>query len=251
MFRLFFLPSIYKYFYLAKNERKKSFFPCKPLEFQTIFLFYLFSAVGTTMQEDFGFLNANNCYSEKPSTSTPNPTELDLDPTHSSAFVKTTSQAVKIKLEESSPDVNKWPFNYGINFLWVFRLIQTNILHSHITLVLGEHRMIQWYQASIKESIIMTLNFYAQIQQAPKIPPPQSHLLLNGKLTRPNLSWNMCQNCQQLRSNCNDQAQEYDEKVQWSFVFIIKPSHQNISITMNLNRILRKSVMSWDTSSNF
>lgn len=69
------------------------------------------------MQEDFGFLNANGCYStsEKPSTSVPNHT-LDLDAANSSSFTKTTSQAAKVKLEES-PDINKWPFNYGINFL--------------------------------------------------------------------------------------------------------------------------------------
>lgn len=68
------------------------------------------------MQEDFGFLNANNCYSEKPATSAPIAPELDLDAVNSSAFTKNTQQATKVKLEES-PEINKWPFNYGINFL--------------------------------------------------------------------------------------------------------------------------------------
>lgn len=68
------------------------------------------------MQEDFGFLNANNCYSEKPATSVPIAPELDLDAANSSTFTKNTPQATKVKLEES-PEINKWPFNYGINFL--------------------------------------------------------------------------------------------------------------------------------------
>lgn len=58
------------------------------------------------MQEDFGFLNVNNCYSEKATTSTSAVVE-DLD---------ATIKPPKIKLEDS-PEINKWPFNYGINFL--------------------------------------------------------------------------------------------------------------------------------------
>lgn len=74
-------------------------------------------AVGSAMQEDFGFLNVNNCYSEKATISTPHPTELiDLESTNSSTFNKSSLQPAKVKLEDS-PDVNKWPFNYGINFL--------------------------------------------------------------------------------------------------------------------------------------
>lgn len=65
------------------------------------------------MQEDFGFLNVNNCYSEKATTST---TLIDLESTNSSSFNKNSLQPAKVKLEDS-PDVNKWPFNYGINFL--------------------------------------------------------------------------------------------------------------------------------------
>jgi hypothetical protein len=71
------------------------------------------------MQEDFGFLNVNNCYSEKVTTSTPTtPVELiDLEAANSTvAFSKSVLQATKVKLEDSV-DVNKWPFNYGINFL--------------------------------------------------------------------------------------------------------------------------------------
>ncbi|CRK90499.1 CLUMA_CG004125, isoform B [Clunio marinus] len=76
----------------------------------------LFS-VGSTMQEDFGFLNVNNCYSEKATTSNTNPNELiDLESTNASTYNKTTLQPSKIKSEDS-PDINKWPFNYGINFL--------------------------------------------------------------------------------------------------------------------------------------
>jgi len=60
------------------------------------------------MQEDFGFLNVNNCYSEKTATSTSASSELiDLEASTATA---------KVKLEDS-PDINKWPFNYGINFL--------------------------------------------------------------------------------------------------------------------------------------
>lgn len=67
------------------------------------------------MQEDFGFLNVNNCYSEKATTSTPHPAELiDLEATTATTFVK--QLPAKVKLEDS-PDINKWPFNYGINFL--------------------------------------------------------------------------------------------------------------------------------------
>lgn len=69
------------------------------------------------MQEDFGFLNVNNCYSEKATTSTPHPAELiDLEATNASAFSKSSPTPAKVKLEDS-PDINKWPFNYGINFL--------------------------------------------------------------------------------------------------------------------------------------
>jgi hypothetical protein len=70
------------------------------------------------MQEDFGFLNVNNCYSEKATTSTSTPVELiDLEATNSTTFSKSVLQPPKIKLEDS-PDINnKWPFNYGINFL--------------------------------------------------------------------------------------------------------------------------------------
>lgn len=69
------------------------------------------------MQEDFGFLNVNNCYSEKATTSHANPAELiDLESTHSSTFNKVLLQPPKVKLEDS-PDINKWPFDYGINFL--------------------------------------------------------------------------------------------------------------------------------------
>lgn len=69
------------------------------------------------MQEDFGFLNVNNCYSEKATASTAHPNELiDLESNISSTFNKSPLQPTKVKLEDS-PDVNKWPFNYGINFL--------------------------------------------------------------------------------------------------------------------------------------
>lgn len=75
-------------------------------------IFLLSPLVGNTMQEDFGFLNVNNCYSEKATTSNPTPGELiDLETT-SAVF----SKVPKVKLEDS-PEVNKWPFNYGINFL--------------------------------------------------------------------------------------------------------------------------------------
>lgn len=81
------------------------------------FLFNFNFAVGNTMQEDFGFLNVNNCYSEKATTSTPTPAELiDLETTNSTSFSKNSSQTTKVKLEDS-PDINKWPFDYGINFL--------------------------------------------------------------------------------------------------------------------------------------
>jgi hypothetical protein len=69
------------------------------------------------MQEDFGFLIVNNCYSEKATTSAPAPVELiDLETTNSTGFSKNSPQTPKVKLEDS-PDINKWPFNYGINFL--------------------------------------------------------------------------------------------------------------------------------------
>lgn len=70
------------------------------------------------MQEDFGFLNVNNCYSEKATTSIPIAADLaDLESTNSSAFNKSSLlQPPKVKLEDS-PEINKWPFNYGINFL--------------------------------------------------------------------------------------------------------------------------------------
>lgn len=71
------------------------------------------------MQEDFGFLNVNTCYPEKATTSTSTAAELiDLEPTNGSTFNKNTVQPPKIKLEDS-PDINQWPFNYGINFLYV------------------------------------------------------------------------------------------------------------------------------------
>lgn len=69
------------------------------------------------MQEDFGFLNVNTCYSEKATTSTSTTAELiDLESTNGSSFIKNTLQPARVKLEDS-PDINKWPFNYGINFL--------------------------------------------------------------------------------------------------------------------------------------
>lgn len=79
--------------------------------------FLFFYAVGSTMQEDFGFLNVNNCYSEKATTSAANQGELidHLEATNS-AFNKNALLPAKVK-QEDSPDVNKWPFNYGINFL--------------------------------------------------------------------------------------------------------------------------------------
>lgn len=74
--------------------------------------------VGSTMQEDFGFLNVNSCYSEKATTSTSTPAELiDLESTNVSSFSKSSLQPQRIKLEDS-PEINKWPFNYGINFLY-------------------------------------------------------------------------------------------------------------------------------------
>jgi hypothetical protein len=79
--------------------------------------------VGSTMQEDFGFLNVNNCYTEKTIIASNSGDSIDLEsPTSSSTpnatFNKTNS--IKIKLEES-PDINKWPFNYGTNFLCVLK----------------------------------------------------------------------------------------------------------------------------------
>ncbi|KAG5672353.1 hypothetical protein PVAND_002486 [Polypedilum vanderplanki] len=71
----------------------------------------LLFSVGNTMQEDFGFLNVNNCYTEKTIT-TSTRDAIDLDST--ATFNKNTT---KINLEDSSPDINKWPFNYGTNFL--------------------------------------------------------------------------------------------------------------------------------------
>lgn len=63
--------------------------------------------VGNTMQEDFGFLNVNNCFGDKQTASASN---LDLEST------KTPNIPTKIK-HEDSPDVYKWPFNYGTHFL--------------------------------------------------------------------------------------------------------------------------------------
>jgi len=64
------------------------------------------------MQEDFGFLNVNNCYAEKTAASNSRDS-IDLESSTSSIFNKNTT---KIKLEDS-PDINKWSFNYGTNFL--------------------------------------------------------------------------------------------------------------------------------------
>ncbi|CAG9809621.1 unnamed protein product [Chironomus riparius] len=76
------------------------------------FSFQFMLNVGNTMQEDFGFLNVNNCYAEKTAASNSRDS-IDLESSTSSIFNKNTT---KIKLEDS-PDINKWSFNYGTNFL--------------------------------------------------------------------------------------------------------------------------------------
>jgi hypothetical protein len=64
------------------------------------------------MQEDFGFLNVNNCYVEKTIAASHSGDSIDLE-SSTSTYNKNN---VKVKLEDS-PDINKWPFNYGSSFL--------------------------------------------------------------------------------------------------------------------------------------
>lgn len=71
------------------------------------------------MQEDYGFFNTSNCLNEKVVTSSgasTAPIFIDFD-TKSNSPCKETEIASTLSENNSSPEINKWPFNYGINFL--------------------------------------------------------------------------------------------------------------------------------------